>query len=108
MTSFSGVAPLALMALFLGGTAAILRLSDRAWSHGIQHFAAGVVFAAVACELLPEVMKAHNALGVTLGFTLGVLAMLELRRFPERRAAHTKPGAAAESFVLLFVVELAA
>jgi hypothetical protein len=60
-----------------------------------------VVFAAVAGELLPEVMKAHNVLGVILGFTLGVLAMLGLRRFSERRAAHTKPGAAAAgSFVL--------
>lgn len=104
MSSFWAVVPLALiplMAFFLGGTGAILRPPARAWSSGFQHFAAGVVFAAVAGELLPEVMKAHTPLGVILGFALGVMAMLGLRRFSERRAAHTKPGlVAAGSFVL--------
>lgn len=55
----------------------------------------------MAGELLLEVMKAHMPLGVILGFPLGVTAMLGLRRFSERQAMHTKPGAVvAGSFVL--------
>lgn len=46
----------------------------------IQHFAAGLVFAAVAGELLPEITKEHQPLGVVLGFALGIGLMLLIER----------------------------
>jgi ZIP family zinc transporter len=46
----------------------------------LQHFAAGLVIAIVAVELLPEIHDAQPA-AVAAGFALGVLAMLGVRRF---------------------------
>lgn len=47
----------------------------------IQHFAAGVVFAVVASELLPDIMRRHKPIELLIGFTLGVIAMLGVRSF---------------------------
>jgi len=44
----------------------------------IQHFAAGLVFAAASIELLPGVMKQSPFVAIT-GFSLGILTMLILR-----------------------------
>jgi zinc transporter, ZIP family len=41
-----------------------------------QHFAAGVVFAAVAVELLPQVEGLHAPISMIVGFCLGVATML--------------------------------
>jgi len=46
----------------------------------LQHFAAGLVTAIVAVELLPDV-HGTNPLWVVLGFAIGVAAMLGLRAF---------------------------
>jgi ZIP family zinc transporter len=43
----------------------------------VQHFAAGVVFAAVAIEPLPELLK-HSPAPPLLGFGLGIAAMFAL------------------------------
>ena len=48
------------------------------------HFAAGVVFAAVARELLPKVMQFHQPIDLTIGFSLGVAAMLLVGVFAKR------------------------
>lgn len=45
----------------------------------IQHFAAGVVFAAVAGELLPDIHD-QAPIAVVAGFTAGVVAMLGIHR----------------------------
>ena len=45
----------------------------------LHHFAAGVVFSVVAVELLPDVMREHNAVATTIGFALGVAAMLVIK-----------------------------
>ncbi|HKY30252.1 MAG TPA: hypothetical protein VJM12_20140 [Pyrinomonadaceae bacterium] len=55
------------------------------WSPGvtargaIQHFAAGVVIAAVASDLIPEVQKIGTAPGVLGGFAAGGAAMIGLK-----------------------------
>ncbi len=49
----------------------------------VQHFATGVVFAAVAGELLPEITKEHQPIAVVIGFALGLLTLLGLRRFTQ-------------------------
>lgn len=46
-----------------------------------QHFAAGVVFAAVAVELLPVLKKAGDPLIMTAGFIMGVITMLLIGKF---------------------------
>jgi ZIP family zinc transporter len=54
----------------------------------IQHFAAGVVFAAVAGEVLPEIRAEGELLPLILGFSLGVAAMLTMKWFTERMGGH--------------------
>jgi ZIP family zinc transporter len=51
----------------------------------LQHFAAGVIFAVVAVELMPDVIRQHRPTAVIIGFTLGIGAMLGIR-FLTRRA----------------------
>ena len=46
----------------------------------IQHFAAGVVFAAAAGEILPDVMHGGSPIATLIGGTVGVVVMLFVRR----------------------------
>lgn len=50
----------------------------------IQHFAAGVVFAAVATELLPDVLEEHALASTIIGFALGVIVMFGIKWIVER------------------------
>lgn len=64
----------------------------------VQHLAAGVVFAAAASELLPDVMGRQAPAEVAAGFAVGVGLMLGLRaltRRMERRTAGSAAGLAA-------------
>lgn len=72
------------VATILGGTLASVRTPSATLRSLVQHFAAGVVFAAVAGELLPEITRGHQPLGVVIGFTLGVGLMLIIRQWAER------------------------
>lgn len=49
----------------------------------LLHFAAGVVFAVVAVDLLPDIVKRHAPIEVGVGFSLGLAVMLGLRYFGE-------------------------
>ena len=53
----------------------------------IQHFAAGVVFAAVALEVLPDVVHNRAPVAAVVGFSLGVALMLLIRSLSARRGA---------------------
>ena len=55
----------------------------------VQHVAAGVVFAAVAGELLPEMVDTHEPPFIVLGFAVGVTVMLAVRSLTEPGAAPT-------------------
>ena len=66
-------------ATILGGVVASFRPPGLRLRSFVQHFAAGVVFAAVAGELLPEITAGHQPLGVVIGFVLGVGLMLAVR-----------------------------
>ena len=67
-----------------GATAAVIRTPSTRLRSIIQHFAAGVVAAAAAVELLPEDMGQHAPLALAAGFVLGTAAMLGLRKLMER------------------------
>ncbi|MCH2173203.1 hypothetical protein MK489_20685 [Myxococcota bacterium] len=45
----------------------------------LQHLAAGIVFAAVATEIVPEMLEGGYKLSVVLGFSLGVVLMFGVR-----------------------------
>lgn len=49
----------------------------------IEHFAAGVVAAVVAAELLPEAVKEKSPLAIAIGFSLGTVSMLLIGHFTE-------------------------
>ncbi len=81
-------------AALLGGIVAAFRPPGTRLQSVIQHFAAGVVFAAVAGELLPELMHEAAALPTIVGFALGVGLMLGVKRLTEGRASETGPSEA--------------
>ncbi|HET7320980.1 MAG TPA: transporter [Longimicrobiaceae bacterium] len=73
--------PVAAMAV--GAVVAAARPPGERVRSAIQHFAAGVVFAVVAVELLPDIQRSHNVLEVAGGFALGVLVMLLVERWAQ-------------------------
>lgn len=70
---------MAVVAALVGGIIAIYRAPEPQMESNIQHFAAGVVFAAVAAELLPGIHDKSPEV-VTIGFATGVVTMLGIHR----------------------------
>ena len=73
---------LAVVAAMLGGIIAVYRPPGPQMESNVQHFAAGVVVAAVAAELLPDVHDRAPVV-VVIGFALGVAAMLGIHRLSQ-------------------------
>ena len=71
-------------AVVVGGIAAAIRTPSPAVRSGVQHIAAGVLFAALATELLPDVVHRRMPLVTLIGFALGVAAMLLLKLLAAR------------------------
>ena len=67
------------VAVVLGGIVAAFRTPSPAVRSGVQHIAAGVLFAALATELLPDVLHRRLPWVTLIGFALGVAAMLLLK-----------------------------
>ena len=67
------------VAVILGGMVAAVRTPSPAVRSGVQHIAAGVLFAALATELLPDVLHRRLPWVTLAGFALGVAAMLLLK-----------------------------
>ncbi len=68
-----------------GVIAAVRRPGERLTS-ALQHFAAGVVFAAAAIELLPKVLRQDPWVGIA-GFAVGIVVMFSMRAYAERLEA---------------------
>ena len=71
-------------ALVVGAAITAVKRPGRNLTSAIQHFAAGVVFAAAAGEVLPSLKHAGAALPVAIGGTIGVFVMLAVREVGER------------------------
>lgn len=72
------------VAVVAGGTFAAFRPPSLKMQSLLQHLAAGVVFAAAANEVLPEIIHAQTTpIDVIVGFAVGVASMLLLRHFTE-------------------------
>lgn len=68
-----------LAALTIGAITSTLAKPKAALQSGVQHFAAGVVFAAAAAEILPDVMHGGSVPPVIIGSLLGIGAMLAIK-----------------------------
>lgn len=81
-------------AVVVAGLLGALRpLSSMARS-AVQHFAAGVVFAAISTEIVPGVMHEGVPGAALAGFAMGVAAMFGMRWLAERLEARDRQGAA--------------
>jgi zinc transporter, ZIP family len=78
----------------LGGVMAFFWAPRVRARSAIQHFAAGVVIAAVASGVIPDVEKTGTPLGILAGFAAGGLVMIGLKwvvlRFEKREQARDK------------------
>lgn len=89
----SAVARAALLVSFpvaasaVGSVVAVLRRPSATVVSGIQHFAAGVVMAALVGEVLPDLRKEGNLAWASTGFAVGVALMLALAAAGRRRDA---------------------
>ena len=72
-----------LTALVLGAFAATVRAPSTMVTSGVQHFAAGLVFAAAASEILPDLKHQGAAIPVVIGGAVGVLVMLGVKKLGE-------------------------
>ncbi len=68
-------------AIVCGGFAAVFWVPSAQVRSSFQHLAAGVVFAAVAGELLPKIMHEAKPVPVVIGFVAGVALMLGIKWF---------------------------
>jgi len=71
-------------ATLIGGVAAVFWVPGAQLRSALQHLAAGVVFAAVASELLPKIMHEGTPLPVIFGFSAGIALMLTIKWLAER------------------------
>jgi len=72
--------------MLVGGIVAVYKKPNGNIRSLILHFAAGVVFSVVAVELLPDIIKEHKPLQVVIGFALGLITMLLIKRFAEAKS----------------------
>jgi ZIP family zinc transporter len=74
------------LAIFSGGMIASYRPLSKTAQSLVQHIAAGVVFAALVGEVLPDLTASHpNPLLIIAGFAFGVILMLGMRLLIESR-----------------------
>lgn len=102
MTAGSAVAHAAVLVLFpvaatlLGAVAAVVRPPGPRLTSAVQHLAAGVVLAALAGELLPELRGEGNLGLAVLGFAAGAALVLALgalsRRLERARPENARSG----------------
>jgi ZIP family zinc transporter len=83
----------------------VLRSPGPKLNSAVQHLAAGLIFAAVAVELLPQ-EKGKSPLMVVVGFAVGTLFMLFLELLVERVQSEAAGGRESLSFVAVVGVDI--
>jgi ZIP family zinc transporter len=80
-------------AMVVGGLAASARAPGPRLRSAVQHLAAGILFAALAAELLPDLMHRRLPWVTLAGFTAGIFAMLTLKELARRMESSVQdPG----------------
>jgi len=72
------------VAVLIGSLFAVSRRPSDALVSAMQHLAAGVVFAAAAAEILPQVMHEGSPIATFTGGALGIVVMLSLKALEGR------------------------
>jgi len=95
-------------AMTLAGWWAVWGAPSESWRSALMHFAAGVVFAVVAVEFLPDLVHEHSVLATAVGFTLGTAAMLGVRLWSEKKAKKNleKSETASGSLIVATAVDI--
>ncbi|RNJ22062.1 ZIP family metal transporter [Halosegnis longus] len=96
---------LAVVAALVGGVIAIYYPPGPQMESNIQHFAAGVVIAAVAAELLPDIHGRAPQV-VVLGFAIGVVTMLGIHQLSKTIEKRDIGGQFAGAAGLLITVSI--
>lgn len=72
------------VAVLIGALVSVWRKPGPSFTSGVQHLAAGVVFAAAAVEILPQIMHVGSVPATFIGGTCGVAVMLSLKSLETR------------------------
>jgi len=91
--------------MLVGGVIASIYQPKAKLSSAVQHFAAGVVFAAVAVELIPKLIGSHATQNIAFGFAVGVLMMLVVKRI-SHTLEHRSSVASKIPFSMLFAIAI--
>ena len=94
------------LAVIIGAAVASIRTPSARIQSMIQHFAAGVVFAAVAGEVLPDLHDAHAPIATVIGFAIGVGVMLGIKALVEPARAPEAPPTSAKSLLVVVLVDI--
>src|SRR5688572_18966051 len=89
------------IATLSGGALPLLYEPGPRLRSSVQHFAAGLVFAAVSAELLPRILEAHDIAATVLGFLVGVGLMLGIKWLSRRQKIKGASGGAANTSLVL-------
>lgn len=99
-----GFSAIPFVAMLAGGAWSAIRPPGKKLRSATQHFAAGIVIAALAVELLPEIMHRRAPVPVVVGFGLGTAVMLLVRTLSNKYAAkHGEMGMVAAIAVDIFI-----
>lgn len=72
------------VAVLIGAAVAVWIKPGPSFTSGVQHLAAGVVFAAAAVEILPQIMHVSSVPATFIGGACGVAVMLSLKSLETR------------------------
>jgi ZIP family zinc transporter len=92
VTTAASLVAFPVVAGVIGAAIAVARRPSAALVGGVQHFAAGVVMAAVACEVLPDLRAKGSLWLIVVGFTAAVAVLVALRQFEGDEDAEDSEG----------------
>lgn len=105
MTTAASLVIFPVLAGAIGGAVAVIRAPSASVVSGVQHLAAGIVLAAVAGEVLPELREQGPLWLIVLGFTAAVALLLVMSRFEDH--GESASGALPVGFLVVVGVDLA-
>lgn len=85
-----GLALVPALAMSVAGAVALWRMPGPSLQSAVIHFAAGIVFAVVAMEFLPDLIHEKSVVASAVGFAVGTATMLAIRSFTRNPVAQEK------------------
>ena len=98
------------LTMIVGGLIAIKNPPKALYRSAILHFAAGVLLSVVAVEMLPDILRRHLVTEVIIGFSMGTILMLLVRKFFEptivKGSLNKKRSTLPISFLVAIVIDM--